>query len=200
MSGPQWDDKKKVEVVTTYLAVSKLPLVEAVTGVPVNTLRAWKYQPWWDELVSEIQREDDHELDAKLAKIVDKSLSVVLDRIENGDFILNSKTGEVTRIPLKAKDVHRVSIDMIDKRQLIRNRKENIKVEVSSVDDYLKKLAAQFTEFVKKQLPKTYEGESLAIHEGREEGLQEGSKVVHESSGRDQEERRTEQSPSRNGG
>jgi hypothetical protein len=181
-----WDDKKKVEVVTTWLAVGKLSLVEAVTGVPKATIVNWKREPWWPDLVNEIQNESDQELDTKLQKIVDKSLDVVLDRIEHGDFVLNSKTGEVSRIPTKLKDVHRVSVDLIDKRDLIRNR-DRVKVEVLVVDDYLKKLANQFATFVKKQLPKTLEGEAVAIHEERQEGLQEGSSSLHVEAGRNQE-------------
>jgi len=172
-SNGHWDDKKKVEAVTTWLAVGKIPLVEAVTGVPRATLRSWKTSPWWNELVHEIQNESDQELDSKLQKIVDKSLEVVLDRIEHGDFVLNSKTGEVTRIPTKLKDVHRVSVDLIDKRDLLRHR-ERVKVEVLVVDDYLQKLALQFANFVRKQLPKPIEGETIAIHEERQEGLPPG--------------------------
>lgn len=167
-----WDDKKKIEVVTTYLAVGKYPLVEAITGVPRATIQTWKRQPWWTDLSHEIQNESDQELDSKLKGIVDKSLDVVLDRIENGDFVLNSKTGEVTRIPIKIRDAHKVSVELIDKRDLIRNR-ERVKIEVHAVDDYLKKLATQFAEFVKHKLPKTIEGD-YAVHDERKEGLQEG--------------------------
>lgn len=206
-----WDDKKKVEVVTTWLAVGKLSLTEAVTGVPKATIVNWKREPWWPDLVQEIQNESDQELDTKLQKIVDKSLDVVLDRIEHGDFVLNSKTGEVSRIPTKLKDVHRVSVDLIDKRDLIRNR-ERVKVEVLVVDDYLKKLALQFATFVKKQQTKPIENElnpqpiqeaiplgfiikeeangelkAHAIHEERQEGLQEGSSSLHVEAGRNQE-------------
>lgn len=213
-----WDDKKKVEVVTTYLAVGKYSLVEAVTGVPKATIKAWKKSPWWVDLVHEIQAESDQQLDTKLQKIVDKSLDVVLDRIEHGDFVLNSKTGEITRIPSKLKDVHRVSVDLIDKRDLLRNR-ERVHVEVQAVDDYLKKLAAQFSEFVRKKLPKTFEGEVVeavplgfiikeeangelkahAIHEEREEGLQTRGGALHEQTERNQEEGSTERSPQRDG-
>lgn len=195
----QWDEKKRVEVVTTYLAVGKLPLVEAITGVPKATIRQWKYQPWWEELVHEVQTESDQELSTKLSKIIDKSLDVVLDRIENGDFVLNSKTGAITRIPSKLRDVHRVSVDLVDKRDLIRNKKENVRVEVSTVDDYLKKLASQFAEFVKRKLPRTYEGEAVALHDPRQERLSEGSGEIHIEAGRDKEEGRAEQSPSRDG-
>jgi hypothetical protein len=173
VTNQHWDEKKKIEVVTTYLAVGKYPLVEAITGVPSATIQTWKRQPWWPELVHEIQNESDQELDSKLHNIVDKSLDVVLDRIENGDFVLNSKTGQVTRVPIKIRDAHKVSVELIDKRDLIRNR-ERVKVEVQAVDVYLKKIADQFAEFVKRKLPKTYEGEIVAIHEGRQEGLQEG--------------------------
>ena len=118
-----WSDAKRVEVVTTYLVLGKAPMVEAVTGVPAKTIRDWRMQPWWKELEDEIRCEETAELDSKLSKIVDRSLSTVMDRIENGDYILDSRTGVVRRIPVKLRDVHKVSTELIDKRLLLRKDK-----------------------------------------------------------------------------
>jgi hypothetical protein len=91
---------------------------------------------------------------------------------------------------------------MMNKRDLIRKQPEKLRIDVTTVDDYLKKLAEQFTEFVKRKLPRTIEGEvvSNALYEERKERLQTGSGVVYEPAGRNQEEGRAEQSPSRDGG
>mgnify|MGYP003342170342 FL=1 len=64
-----WDDKKKLEAVTTYLASGTLALTSAVTNVPVETLRAWKRTDWWKKYTEEIQYEDNIQLDSKLEKI-----------------------------------------------------------------------------------------------------------------------------------
>lgn len=174
MSGKGWSDSDKVKAVTTYLAVGKLPLVEVVTGVPRSTLKQWRLQPWWKELEEEIRREDEYELDAKLSKLIDKSLDAVAERIENGEFRI-SKTGQIQRVPVTLKDVHRVAVDLVDKRNLIRG-KPTSRVEKSETVDTLQKLAAQFAEWVKNSMkpePKIVEGEVLAVHEERETGLQD---------------------------
>lgn len=174
MSGKGWSDSDKVKAVTTYLAVGKLPLVEVVTGVPRSTLKQWRLQPWWKELEEEIRREDEYELDAKLSKLIDKSLDAVAERIENGEFRI-SKTGQIQRVPVTLKDVHRVAVDLVDKRNLIRG-KPTSRVEKTETVDTLQKLAAQFAEWVKNSMkpePKIIEGEVIAIHEEREAGLQD---------------------------
>jgi hypothetical protein len=66
--GEWWSDAKRIEVVTTWLALGKIPLVAACTGVTEGTIRQWRTQPWWKELELSIQTESDQELDAKLAK------------------------------------------------------------------------------------------------------------------------------------
>lgn len=165
MSQP-YTDAKKLEVVTTYLALGKVPMVEAVTGVNRHTIRQWKMQPWWVEMVDQIQTDSDQELDAKLAKIIDRSLDAVNDRIENGDFIFDPKSGSIKRSPVKLRDVHRVSVDLIDKRDLIRKRPQE-KIEQSATVDILRKLATQFAEWAKIHVkePRVIEGETIAISE-----------------------------------
>ena len=174
MSQP-YPDKKKLEVVTTYLALGKIPMVESVTGVPRATIRQWKLQPWWLEMVNQIQTESDQELDAKLSKIIERSLDAVNERIEGGEFILDSKTGTVKRIPVKLKDVHRVAVDLLDKRDLIREKPAKEKAAEIQVD-ILKKLASQFSEWVrvnmKKEEPRLIEAEVLEIKDAEVSGEQ----------------------------
>lgn len=135
-----------------------------MTSVPRATIRQWKMQPWWKELELEITSEDDLELSGKLKKIVDRSLDAVVDRLQNGDFIFNSKTGKIDRSPVKLRDVHRVSVDLIDKYNLIRG-KPTSRVEKVAVEDAMIKLANQFQEWAKSLRPPekvigtTYEGE-----------------------------------------
>ena len=145
MSKP-YSDAKKIEVVTTYIALGKAPMVEAVTGVPRDLIRQWKMQPWWKELELEIRSEETAELDTKLAKIVDRTLDCIIDRVDNGDFILDSRSGTIKRVPVKLKDVHRVSTDLIDKRILLR-KQEYVAQDKTTIDDVIKKLATQFAEF-----------------------------------------------------
>lgn len=186
-----WTDAKKVEVVTTYLALGKAPMVEAVTGVPRGTIRQWKLLPWWDELVKQIQSEEDQELDAKLTKLINKSIDGINDRLENGEFVLDSRTGKIKRVPVKLRDVQRVASDFIDKRFVVRDKpRAQAQAEVEA--DRLIKLAEQFAQFAQaisgKNQEKVIEGEVIdAVHEERETGLQTGGEGVHEPTGSDSE-------------
>ena len=176
----QWSDKKKYEVVTTYLALGKIPMVEGVTGVPRDTIKAWKMQPWWTEMVNTIQTESDQELDSKLSKIIERSLDAVNERIEGGEFKLDPRTGKVLRVPVSMRDVHRVAVDLLDKRDLIRGKPEKAQLEEQNID-ILKKLAIQFSEWVKINLkkPTTVEGEVIdAVYEGRPPRLRDGVQQI----------------------
>lgn len=141
-----WPDKKKLEAVTLYLAVGKLPLVSAATGVPHETLRYWVQQPWWKERVEELQREDALELDAKLKKIVEKSLDSVVDILENGDYYYDPRTGKTKRIPPKLRDVQKVMGDTIDKRMLLKKNPVAKEEKQQITADHLVQLANAFAQ------------------------------------------------------
>lgn len=149
--GAWWSDAKRLEVVTTWLVLGKIPLVSATTGVPEGTIRQWRTQPWWKEIEVSVQTENDTQLDVKLSKRIDKALDLVLDRLENGDYLYDPKTGTFVRKPVSMKDTWKVSTEMIDKRLLIRKQpKEQANQE--AVGDILKNLAKEFADMARKKV------------------------------------------------
>ena len=166
LAGPGWwSHDKKCQVVTTYLAVGNAPMTEAVTGVPRGTIRQWKMQDWWKELETDIRSEEDSGLDVKLTKIIDKSLDAVMDRVENGDFIFDSKTGKFNRKPVHMRDALRAATEVFDKRNLLRG-KPTSRVEKHNVQDNLANLAAEFAKFA---AAKTIQGEVIEDANERED-------------------------------
>lgn len=190
----QWSDKKKAEVVTTYLTLGNAPATEAVTGVPAQTIRIWKMQPWWTDMVEQIRIDDAVETDAKLTKIKHKTLAIIEDRLENGEFLYNSKTGELQRVPVKIKDVSKVSVDVQEQSRKTREAPTSV-LNKEGVNDRLLKIAEEFAKFVNKKKEKVIDGSFIkessdsegevinAIHEERKTGLQEGRLVGQEPSG-----------------
>lgn len=192
-----WPIEKKIEVVSQYLVLGDMKLVGAVTGVSHGVIRQWKIQPWWKELEAEIRASQNIEMDTKLSKIVEKSLDAVLDRVENGDFIYDQKSGEIRRRPASLRDIHRVSVDMIDKRELLRGNDVKKEVAQIGVEEQLKLLAQEFAKWVdKKDHPviDLIEVED-AVYEEREAGLQEGERPLQQSPGDSEEEGGEESSP-----
>ena len=164
----------------------------------------WKASDWWRDAVTKVQEEDNVQLDAKLSKVLEKSLDAVNDRIENGDYIYNMKTGKLNRVPAKLKDVHRVTSDLIDRRHLLRKQPQ-IQESIQNTEQRLLKLAEAFAQFVgkpkeEKVVNEVYEGDFAtlppeyteaiqrsaeektdAIHDQRQEGLQEGGRMGSDS-------------------
>ena len=159
-----WNDNKRIEAVTTYLILGKMPLVAQTIGVPLPTLKLWKQQPWWKDLEFEIQTENDTELDAKLAKRIEKALDLVNDRLENGDFQYDPKTGQFVRRPVNIRDGWKVANEMIDRRWLIRKQPKDATSQ-EAIGDILKNLAKEFAEMAMKRVkPKLSETPEETTH------------------------------------
>jgi hypothetical protein len=153
-----WDDKKKLEAVTTYAACGSISMTSAIVNVPAITLKRWKITDWWKDLTNDLLFEETIKLDKKLERILDKSLDAVLDRVENGDYMYDPRTGKQLRIPAKLRDVQKVTSDMVDKRQLLKKANAPIKVaddkQGQVTADHLIMLAQAFAQFSTGKAPK----------------------------------------------
>ena len=125
-----------------------------------------------------------------------------MDRIEKGDHIYDPRTGAIRQIPAKLRDVNNAFNSIMSNRQLIRKQPTKI-VEQQNTAVQLANLANQFAAFVSGKPVKdnlkevtlefiegetveqdddgTYRvidnsiGEDDALHDQRQEGLQEGT-------------------------
>jgi hypothetical protein len=197
--GKEWPIENKMEAVQNYLVLGNMRMVSAVTQIDYDLLRKWKGQPWWAEFEREIRATQNIELDNKLSKVLDKSLDAVLDRVENGDFIYDQKSGEIRRKPAALRDLHRVAVDSITKREVIRTGDQQSDTAKLSVEEHLKMLAQEMAKWNKTQekKPITIDLEEVedAVYEEREAGLQTGSGELYEQTGSSEEEDPAERGP-----
>lgn len=140
-----WSDSQKLEAVTTYLSLGNLMLTSRVLKIPEMTLRGWKQKDWWKDIEGELKVQESLELSARLKRIIESTLAATEDRLANGDFIYDNKTGQMVRKPVSMKDAHKVAMDMIDKRDVLDN-KQPVNVSMERIDDKLTKLAQKFEE------------------------------------------------------
>jgi len=147
-----WGEAKRIEAVTTYLATGSATETSRILEIPLKTIEGWKSQDWWKETIVKIQQEDDQKLDAKTSKIIDRALEGLLDRIENGEHIYDQKTGKIKRTPAKLRDLNVAFNNLLDKRQLLRNKPTKI-VEQQTTAVQLQNLANSFAQFVQKTIP-----------------------------------------------
>jgi hypothetical protein len=185
--GQVWPIEKRIEVVGQWLIYGNLKMAAAATGVDYDLVRKWATQPWWNEAVAEIRATKNIEMDNRLSSIVEKTLEATMDRVVNGDYIYDQKTGEIRRKPAALRDIHRVAVDLLGKREFLRDKTEQRKEgHQVSVEEHLKILANQMAEwFEGKKKPVVIDVEDVeikdAIPEEREAGLQTGTPVGEEN-------------------
>lgn len=148
-----WSDKQKYEAVTLYKLLGSLPLVASNCQVPLTTLRYWFVQDWWKEFESEIGSADKAKLTGRLGKIRDSAMTVVEDRLDNGDYHYDQKTGQIVRKPINAHVANKIMNDSVDRSILLEklSNEKQIATTQEKIADRLLKLQSDFEKMAKKR-------------------------------------------------
>ena len=167
-----WSDAQKIEAVTLWLSLGNLNLVGATLKIPEDTLRRWKATTWWKEVADEIALQDRIQLSATAKNIVDKSLGVIADRLENGDWIYDQKVGQLRRKPVAMKDALAVADRMLDRKDQL-DKVQVIGATTESVEQKLNKLMEKFAQIASPAVTDViYVEKENASDEERQTGLQ----------------------------
>lgn len=137
--------EKKYEVVSQMHITGNMRLVSEMAGVPYDTVKAWKRQDWWKELEENIKAVETLEVNTKLKKIINKSLDVISDRLENGDVVLNNKTGELLKKPVSLRDANTAANTVLTHKRQIDKAQEEKTEKQESMKDVLSMLAKEFS-------------------------------------------------------
>jgi len=145
---------QKLQIISVYLTCDSPVKTSELTGVDVNTIKYWRKQSWWDELVAEIYSRDAQKKSSKISRIVDKALDLVQDRLDHGDYMYDPKSGKVIRTPVKLRDLNNATNTLIEKQELLKKRTLD-KVDRVDQKTHLEQLAQKFVEFAKASNKKT---------------------------------------------
>lgn len=100
---PLWKDEDKDRAVAVYKSTGNLTKTATLTGISLSTLKHWQKQNWWGEKVRQVRAEDTAELEQAFTEVAKKSQEVALERLKNGDFVLD-KEGKMVRKPVSLRD------------------------------------------------------------------------------------------------
>jgi len=191
MKSYEWSDKTKA--CQLYMLNGNMRIVSEVTDIPYDTLSDWKRSEWWPTLVEELRAAKRAKTGVKLSNIIDTSLEVLQDRLENGDWVLNNKTGEMQRRPVSLRDATTATNNLLTRQLQMEEIADKMENNHTTVQETLTLLAREFQKMTRQKNNKSatdveYKEITNAIHDEREEGLQEGSGSVHEQTGSEEEE------------
>lgn len=158
---------KRTEAATLYAVIGDIDRTAELAKVSPNTLRSWRKEDWFKEIVRDVWAENNDLLNSKFTNMIQKAQDLLADRLENGDFKV-LKNGEVVRVPISGKDLSLITAINFDKRQLLREGPQVATPEDGKVEkavDKLEKLAETFTNLAKFGRSKTDVVDAIPVNE-----------------------------------
>lgn len=176
---------EKAEAAKKYMLLGNMRLVSELTGIPYNTLHDWRKQDWWGNLIDEIRAAQKAKRNLKMNEVIDESIELISDRIRNGDWVLNNKTGEVQRRPVSLRDIGNLTNQLLTRQLQHEELSSKMDHQKETVQETLKALATEFAKWQRISNKKSATDVEVidAVHDERETGLQEGSGEVHIETG-----------------
>lgn len=147
----KWSEEAKLNVAVLLLTAGNARLVSKNTGVPYETIMDWQKSEEWDTIQIKAKQMRNEQLQRGLYTLTDLAMEKTKDRLENGEWVLNNKTGEMVRRPVSLKDTARVLESSIDR--VVKLDHGVSAVQNQSTNEILKDLAAQFAKFATKKKP-----------------------------------------------
>lgn len=163
----KYTSEEKVAAVLSYVvtgtskrAAKNLKIQEGI-DIPHSTIRYWKASAlWWPDVYAECKKKKQEELDGKFTEFIHTAIEVVVDRVKNGNFVIDKATGEQIRLPMGGKEAAWCMGVFFDKRQLIRGDPTS-RIEKVSETDRLDSLEKSF-----KQMSSSVQGLNANLIEG----------------------------------
>lgn len=129
-----YPEEKRIEAVTIYAATGNFGITAELSKVPETTIRSWRREEWFSDLLNEIRQENNDKIDQKFNDIIDGALDQLQDRVINGDHKV-LKDGKIVRVPINARDLSIVAAINVDKRQLLRGLPTSRSESTSKIED-----------------------------------------------------------------
>jgi len=136
----------KVDAATLYAVYGDIKQVSELAKVPESVIRGWKQEPWWIELQKQVYSEQNEKLAARISRVLDKTITHLEDRLENGDEVLNVRTGEIISKKVDASVLAKMFENMAHQRRITRGEPTSISAKIG-VQDRLSELEKAFIRF-----------------------------------------------------
>lgn len=147
-----WPEAKKIELVKTYILLGDLRFSAATLGIPEVTARVWKTTEWWRQTELECRRTTKLQLSTKLSDIINKSLQVLNERLDNGDHVYDQKTRSFIRKPVSAEHANKITAQLIDRTLMLEKTMEVEQIDKAGLEARLTKLKEEMINFAKKSV------------------------------------------------
>src|SRR5690349_9524511 len=129
MSKTVYTLEDKMKAATAYMLEGTLRGAGRVTGIPWETIKDWKKEPYWNDLIVQVIEEHADEYKASNHKIIQLAQEVALERLRNGD-PYTDKGGNVRFKPVSLRESVLAFAVAVDKQRILLNQPTSISGKV----------------------------------------------------------------------
>lgn len=151
-----YPEEDKIEAATLWAVTRDVERVHEITTIPRWAIKRWMKEPWWDNVVQQVRKEQNELLDAKLTSVISKAVDVITDRIENGEVFVDRKTKEQYRVPVNVKSAS-IALEVTSKERHLLRGEATSRSEAVDPDQKLQKLKDQFEKLAQSKQVNTQE-------------------------------------------
>ena len=145
---------RKLELAKTYIMMgNNMTGACKAVGIAPSVGSSWKKTKVFQDILTNLQQADSIELSPKLKNIVNRSLELVQDRLENGDFFYDPRLGKIVRREISLRDAHAVLKDTVNMQENIEKASSETQTQMT-IQETLQQLAKNFEELAAKQKQK----------------------------------------------
>lgn len=145
--GKWYTDAQKLNALKLWLITGNLREVSASMNIKYDTLKTWKASKWWVEMSEDIRTEGHIALSHKMQQVANKAIEVTMERLENGDHVVDQRTGSLIRKPVNMRDAHQAAISFQDRALKLETGRQT--EHNPAVVDRLQSIADAFAKMIK---------------------------------------------------
>ncbi len=136
-----YSDEEKYKAVVAYYIGGSYAEASRTTGIPTGTLEGWGKSAWWDGMLEKVIQDTSFKLRSAGNKIVDLATAAVIDRLQNGDEVID-KYGNFLRRKVSLKDALLASLTWFDKTRIINDKTMKFVNNKTTVKELMSEMVA----------------------------------------------------------
>lgn len=146
--GHSW--QTKMDVVARYMLLGNLRVVSEQLEIPYSTLADWKRSEWWPDMVEQLRRQKKQKTADTLSGIIETSVEILKDRLENGDWMFDQKNGVPVRKPVSAKDAQMITNQLLQRQAQLEDIIDKNSHKQETVQETLALLSKEFEKMARR--------------------------------------------------
>lgn len=137
----------KETVLSLFVSGARLSEIGKELSIPLPTLVGWTKKEWWKDREDELKREAALQTSRKMKDVAGMALEVTRDRLVDGDYFYDQKTGETIRkkVPMReaAKVVVALQREAREVERPLAQESKDIKATLDEIRETFKSFAKQ---------------------------------------------------------